>query len=130
MSDPLMSASRVAQGLKKLCEQIDNGKLKNRDKILERVGCLKGRFPKARSFVKTTVIITKPAKLEWSWDREEYKQALTMDGAYLLRSNQSGWTAREFWETYIRLTVIERAFRVLKSELLLQLIWPGADLGV
>ena len=84
----------LAQGLKKLCALIDNGKLKNRDKILERVGRLKGRFPKARPFVKTAVTTTKPAKLEWSWDREEYKQSLTMDGAYLLRSNQSGWTAR------------------------------------
>ena len=66
---------------------------------------------------------TKPAKLEWSWDRAKYKQALAADGAYLLRSNQSGWTAREFWETYIQLTVVERAFRVLKSELLLRPIW-------
>ena len=45
----------LAQGLKKLCELIDKGKLKNRDKILERVGRLKGRFPKARPFVKTDV---------------------------------------------------------------------------
>ena len=48
---------------------------------------------------------------------------MATDGAYLLRSNQAGWTAREFWETYIQLTVVERAFRVLKSELLLRPIW-------
>ena len=69
------------------------------------------------------VTTTKPAKLEWSWDRAKYKQALAADGAYLLRSNQDGWTAREFWETYIQLTVVERAFRVLKSELLLRPVW-------
>ena len=109
--------------MKKLCELIDKGKLKNRDKILERVGRLKGRFPKARPFLKTDVTTTKPPKLEWSWDRAKYKQALATDGAYLLRSNQSGWTAREFWETYIQLTVVEQAFRVLKSELLLRPIW-------
>jgi transposase len=113
----------LALGLKKLCELVAKGKLKNRDKILERVGRLKGRFPKARPFVKTDVTTTKPAKLEWSWDRAKYKQALAADGAYLLRSNQSGWTAREFWETYIQLTVVERAFRVLKSELRLRPIW-------
>jgi transposase len=113
----------LALGLKKLCELVAKGKLKNRDKILERVGRLKGRFPKARPFVKTDVTTTKPAKLEWSWDRAKYKQALATDGAYLLRSNQSGWTAREFWETYIQLTVVERAFRVLKSELRLRPIW-------
>jgi len=49
--------------------------------------------------------------------------ALRRDGAYLLRSNQSGWTATEFWETYMQLATVERAFRVLKSELLLRPIW-------
>ena len=41
----------------------------------------------------------------------------------MLLSNQAGWSAQEFWETYIQLTVVERAFRVLKSELLLRPIW-------
>ena len=36
----------LAQGLKKLCGDRQR-KAKNRDKILERVGRLKGRFPKA-----------------------------------------------------------------------------------
>jgi transposase len=113
----------LARDLKKLGDLIDQGKLKKRDKILERVGRLKERFPKARSFVKINVTTTKRPRLEWSWDRAKYKQALAGDGAYLLRSNQPGWTAREFWETYIQLTVVERAFRVLKSELLLRPIW-------
>jgi hypothetical protein len=43
--------------------------------------------------------------------------------AYLLRSNQPGWTAAEFWETYIQLTIVEHAFRILKSELFLRPIW-------
>jgi transposase len=113
----------LARDLKRLCNLIAKGKLKNRDKILERVGRLKGRFPKARPFVKVNVTTRGRPQLEWSWDRTKYKQALAADGAYLLRSNQPGWTAREFWETYIQLTVVERAFRVLKSELLLRPIW-------
>ena len=113
----------LARDLRKLCDLIDRGKLKKRDKILERIGRLKERYPKARSFVKTNVTTTRRPRLEWSWDRAKYKQALAADGAYLLRSNQPGWTAREFWETYIQLTLVERAFRVLKSELLLRPIW-------
>jgi len=113
----------LARDLRKLGDLIDRGKLKKRDKILERVGRLKERYPKARSFVKTNVTTTRRPRLEWSWDRAKYKQALAADGAYLLRSNQPGWTARGFWETYIQLTLVERAFRVLKSELLLRPIW-------
>ena len=79
----------LARDLKKLCDLIDKGKLKKRDKILERVGRLKGRFPKARPFLTANVTTAKRPRLEWSWDRAKYKQALAADGAYLLRSNRT-----------------------------------------
>ncbi len=113
----------LATDLRKLSALIDAGKLKKRDKILERVGRLKERYPKARGFVQINVTATKQPRLEWTWDQAKYRQALATDGAYLLRSNQAGWTAAEFWETYIQLTIVERAFRVLKSELFLRPIW-------
>jgi hypothetical protein len=113
----------LARALAKLQKRIEDGRLKNRDKILESVGRLKGRFPKACPFVTITVAKTKPAQLQWTWLREKFRGALAADGAYLLRSNQGGWSATEFWETYIQLTVVEHAFRVLKSELLLRPVW-------
>jgi len=113
----------LARALEKLQKRIAAGRLKNRDKILESVGRLKGRYPKARPFATITVTKTKPTGLSWSWNREKFRAALAGDGAYLLRSNQGGWSATEFWETYIQLTVVERAFRVLKSELRLRPVW-------
>jgi hypothetical protein len=113
----------LAQDLKALHTQIAKGQLKQRDKILERVGRLKERYPKARQFATIVVTNGKPAELTWSWNIPKYKTALAGDGAYLLRSNQGGWSAAEFWTTYIQLTVVERVFRVLKSELLLRPIW-------
>jgi hypothetical protein len=73
--------------------------------------------------VTITVAKSDPATLRWTWDRAKFRTALAGDGAYLLRSNQDGWSAAEFWQTYIQLTVVERAFRVLKSELLLRPVW-------
>ena len=113
----------LARALKKLQDRIENGRLKNRDRILESIGRLKGRFPKARPFVTITVAKSETAKLSWTWLREKFRAALAGDGVYLLRSNQDGWSATEFWETYIQLTVVERAFRVLKSELMLRPVW-------
>src|SRR5262245_9034806 len=113
----------LTSDLKKLSALVDAGKLKKRDKILERIGRLKERYPNARGFAQINVASAKQPHLEWTWDRAKYKQALRTDGAYLLRSNQAGWTAAEFWETYMQLTRVERAFRVLKSELLLRPIW-------
>jgi transposase len=112
----------LAKALKKLRVRVDAGRLKKRDKIVEAVGRLKERFPKARGFVTITVS-DNPVSLTYTWDVAKFREALLRDGAYLLRSNQGGWSAQEFWETYIQLTVLERAFRVLKSELLLRPIW-------
>src|SRR5207245_2074706 len=104
-------------------QRIEAGRLKDRDKIVERIGRLKERFPKACAFVTITVTKRQRAELAWSWKLAKFKAALSADGVYLLRSNQAGWSAQEFWETYIQLTVVEKAFRVLKSELLLRPIW-------
>jgi transposase len=112
----------LAKALKKLSVRIAKGRLKKRDKILEAVGRLKERFPKAHPFV-TIRVGTGPRDFTVTWNVVKFKDALRRDGAYLLRSNQAGWSAQEFWETYIQLTVVERAFRVLKSDLLLRPIW-------
>ena len=112
----------LAKALKALHQRVAQGRLKKRDKIVEAVGRLKERFPKARGFV-TISVSDSPVSLTYVWNIAKFRDALARDGAYLLRSNQAGWSAQEFWETYIQLTVVERAFRVLKSELLLRPIW-------
>jgi transposase len=116
----------LAQALKKLSQRVAKGRLKKRDKIVEAIGRLKERFPKAHPFVAIRVS-DRPVSLSYTWHVAKFRDALARDGAYLLRSNQAGWSAQEFWETYIQLTVVERAFRVLKSELLLRPIWHHYD---
>ena len=111
-----------AKGLKKLHARVTQGRLKKRDKIIEAIGRLKGRYPKAHPFVDIQVG-DNPMSLSYTWHVAKFRAALARDGAYLLRSNQAGWSAQEFWETYIQLTVVEHAFRVLKSDLLLRPIW-------
>lgn len=112
----------LAKALKKLHARVATGRLKNRDKVVEAIGRLKGRYPKACPFVTVDVSVN-PVSLTYRWRVAKFREALARDGAYLLRSNQAGWSAQEFWETYIQLTVVERAFRVLKSDLRLRPIW-------
>ena len=113
----------LARALRKLQQTVAAGRLKSRDKLLERIGRLKGKYPKGTPFVTITVTKRKRLQLSVCWDKDKFRTALARDGAYLLRSNQSGWSAAEFWETHMQLTVVEHAFRVLKSHLLLRPIW-------
>jgi transposase len=112
----------LALALRKLQARVAKGRLKKRDKIHEALGRLKGRYPKAVPFVKVTTS-DKRLSVKVEWQVAKFQDALRRDGAYLLRSNQDGWTATQFWETYMQLAAVERAFRVLKAELLLRPIW-------
>jgi transposase len=113
----------LARALRQLQQTVSQGRLKSRDKILERIGRLKGKYPKATPFVTVTVTKRKRVRMDVCWNKDKFRAALARDGVYLLRSNQAGWSATEFWETYMQLTVVERAFRVLKSHLLLRPVW-------
>ena len=123
-SGPSAADSVVPQhGLRQLQQTVATGRLKSRDKILERIGRLKGKYPKATPFVNLSVSRRTRVKLDVSWDKDKFRTALARDGVYLLRSNQTGWSTTEFWETYMQLTVVEHAFRVLKSHLLIRPVW-------
>ena len=41
----------------------------------------------------------------------------------MLRTNLTGWTPADLWQTYIQLTEAEAAFRTQKSELSLRPVW-------
>lgn len=115
------------RALKRLANRVHQGRVKARDKVLEQVGRLKERFPQAAKL--TTITIAKRGKpqVAWKWKTDTILAALVQDGAYLLKSNYHGWTPEEFWETYMQLTVAEKAFRTLKSELLIRPMWHQYD---
>ena len=85
----------LARGLQRLQQLISTGRLKNRDKILERVGRLTGRYPKARPFVTITVSKAKRAELSWSWNVVKFKEAMAREGAYLHESNEQAGRSRD-----------------------------------
>jgi len=117
----------LRNALKKLSRRVGQGKLKARDKIVERVGRLKERFPKAAKLVHIMVAKQGRAEVTWQWQKDLLRAAFARDGAYLLKSNYRGWSPEKFWESYMQLTVAEHAFRVLKSELLVRPIWHHYD---
>ena len=111
------------RALKRLREGVRRGRVKDRDKVLERVGRCKSRFSQAAKLATITVAQGVKPEVSWKWKTEAIRVAQAQDGAYLLRSNYHDWSPREFWETYMQLTAAEKAFRTLKSELLIRPIW-------
>jgi transposase len=115
------------RALKRLAERVQQGGLRQRDKVVEQVGRLKERFPQAAKLARITIPQRGKPRVAWKWKTEALRAALVQDGAYLLKSNYRGWSPEEFWETYMQLTVAEKAFRTLKSELLIRPMWHQYD---
>ncbi len=112
--------------LKKLAARVRAGRLKDADKALEQIGRLRERWPAASAFARVQVERDENGRataVTWRYDRDKLRVALARDGAYLLLSDRTDWTAEQLWTTYIQLTRAEEAFRAMKTHLLLRPMW-------
>lgn len=113
-------------GLKALATRVALGRLKDADKVQQRIGRLAERWPMAWRFVEIEVTRDeqgRAADVHWSYKKAALRLALARDGAYLLLSDRTDWTAEQLWATYIQLTRAEEAFCAMKSHLLMRPMW-------
>jgi transposase len=115
---------RVIRGLMRdlirLRRSIRDGRIKDTDKLLMRLGSLSERYPQAWRYVK---IRHEELPLRWQWDRQALARAASRDGAYLLRTNLQANDPVALWRQYVQLTEVEAVFRALKSDLAIRPIW-------
>jgi transposase len=112
--------------LKRVAASVAAGRLRNADKVQQRLGRLAERWPKAWRFVEVAVerdVGGRATGVGWTYRREKLRAALARDGAYLLLSDRPDWTAEQLWMTYMQLVQAEEAFRAMKSHLLLRPMW-------
>src|SRR5665213_685814 len=112
--------------LRKLSIRVSSGNLKDAAKVQQAIGRLAERWPAGWRFVCATATPStkdQAGTVTWNWLKPKLKAAMMRDGAYLLLSDQTSWTAEQLWSTYIQLTRAEDAFRTLKSQELLRPIW-------
>jgi transposase len=113
----------IAASLSKKQGQKDYGK------IMERIGRLKGKYPRVARFYQIEVIHEKEKVSEIKWEIER-KDDLEMrfSGSYYIRSDRNDLDEKELWELYMTLTGVEEAFRCLKSELGLRPTYHQKDI--
>jgi transposase len=112
--------------LKRLSASVSAGRLKDADKVQQRLGRLAERWPMAWRFVQPEVGRNADGlavHVRWRYRREKLRAALARDGAYLLLSDRADWTPERLWTTYMQLARAEEAFRAMKSHLLLRPMW-------
>ena len=103
------------------------GTVKKYGKIMERIGRLREKYPRAAQHYHIDVDQdpTSGNAIALHWRRVEKSQSqATHPGVYALRTNLTDWDETTLWQTYTLLTDLEAVFRSLKTELGLHLRDP------
>ncbi len=110
--------AKIEKALAGLEKRIVEGQLKDRDKMLLRLGRIQASHPQVADLYEMAVKgSTEGPRLIWRQKPEQQQWLEAREGAYLLRTNLTVDGAADLWKKYMQLTEVEAAFRTLKSEL-------------
>jgi hypothetical protein len=103
---------RITNDLEKLKKSIKNGRLKKKEKILERIGRIKERYS---GFDKYFQVKFNSKTIKFSYRKIDEKSVL--NGCYIIEYDKLNLNEEEIWRLYMTLTKVESAFRSLKTDL-------------
>jgi transposase len=110
--------AKIEKALAGLEKRIAEGQLKDRDKMLLRLGRIQASHPQVADLYEMAVKDRNEGPgLVWRQKPEQQQWLEAREGAYLLRTNLTVNGAADLWKKYMQLTEVEAAFRTLKSEL-------------
>lgn len=110
---------RLREDLEAMQRTLQRGRLKDAEKIKQRLGRLQERHGALWKWVKVEVS-RDPAGgsvLQWEILQDVQEAMRRAEGVYLLRTNLPKRSAEQLWQDYIMLTVIEAFFRAFKHDL-------------
>ena len=107
------------------------GGTKKLEKVWERIGRLKERYPTANKHYKIEVLPDQKQEkaIEIKWEKTPVKPK-SGEGVYFIRTNIEQQKETILWAIYNTLTEIEATFRVLKTDLLLRPVFHKKDENV
>jgi transposase len=113
---------RLETRLKKLAEQAQAGKSRDRQKVERQIGRLLERNSRAASLFRVEVTESGTGQearlsIQVTKHEERYRWAMETGGSYILRTNWSETDPKTLWNTYIQLTEVEDSFRTEKYDL-------------
>ena len=138
--------SRFEAGLQKIADSLaKKGGVKQEDKVYERIGRLKQKYPSIQRYfdivaevndlpeTKQKKKVTEPDNLikhivtAIKWSVKEGVDINARSGVYFLRTSLQAKTEENVWQFYNTIRDIEATFRVLKSDLDLRPIYHQKD---
>jgi len=116
--------TKMEEGLARLAQAIESGRLQSRDALQQRLGRLKMECSRvARAYRLEVGGDGDSLSLSWTRDAGRAAYMRHTEGAYLLRTNLKGEPEEALWHMYMQLNDAEAAFRTLKQDLSIRPIY-------
>ena len=123
---------RFEQALQRIHQSLHSkGGIKKADKVYERIGRAKEKYPSVGQYYNIDVAVDKDTgkatSIEWEKDEAKHQQKADGLGIYFLRTNLSIADEVIVWNIYNTIREIENTFRTLKTDLDLRPIYHKND---
>jgi len=130
--------SRFEEEIKKIAESLTKkGGVKRADKVSERIGRLRQKFPSIQRYYDIEIDTVEdeensaknnqPIASSLKWSIKKDVEINARSGVYFLRTSLDGNSESTIWKTYNTIREIEATFRVLKTDLDLRPIYHKKD---
>ncbi len=123
---------RFEEELQKILKSIHSkGGVKQADKVHQRIGRVKERYPSVQQYYIIEVSVDEKTKvatnITWKKDEEKHNNKIDNIGIYFLRTNMNVADEVIVWNIYNTIREIENTFRTLKTDLDLRPIYHKSD---
>nr|AJG38141.1 transposase [bacterium enrichment culture clone fosmid MGS-K1] len=118
------------EGLKGISDSLTKKRGHKRyEKVMERVGRLKEKYPTIAQFYNVEVEQEneRVTRIEWAIDKQKEMEA-RFSGSYYIRSSRTDMDEEELWHLYMMLSQVEESFKCLKAELGMRPLYHTKDL--
>ena len=109
------------QTLASIQRQVKKGRLKRKEKVYERIGRAKQKYPTIWKYYDMDVGLDDKEKdvlsLDWHKKEVQREQRQQLTGCYVIHSTCTYLSAQAIWQLYMTLNQVESAFKDLKSQL-------------
>ena len=109
------------QTLASIQRQVKKGRLKRKEKVYERIGRAKQKYPTIWKYYDMDVGLDDKEKdvlsLDWHKKEVQREQRQQLTGCYVIHSTCTHLSAQTIWQLYMTLNHVESAFKDLKSQL-------------
>lgn len=118
-------AKRYEEGLQNIREGIKRkGGVKRVEKVYERIGRLKEKYPRVNKLYKVEVIKEGEIAKDIKWEREKGKKE---HGVYFIRTTFKEKDEESLWRIYNTIREVEATFRVLKNDIKIRPVFHIKD---